>query len=279
MAKAVAVVGLECASVLGNAVPLPSWDRLGRVGVSHPARYALDASAYCASAGCPPEALAAVAVKNRRHAATNPAARFRVPVSVEEVLASPEVARPLTRLQCCANADGAAALVVTTRDRASSDGPPPVRVASVATGSGIRNDRPVPHSITERLALRAYEDAGVGPDDIDVAQVYDAFTITEVLSTEALGFAEPGTAAARIAEGAFAAGNGGLVTNPDGGLLGRGHPLGATGVAQMVEIVTQLRGRAGQRQVEGAAVGLVHTLGGNVREIEANAGAVVVLTR
>jgi acetyl-CoA acetyltransferase len=137
----------------------------------------------------------------------------------------------------------------------------------------------VERSITTRLAGRAYEAAGVGPDDVDVAEVYDAFTILEVLNTEGLGLAPTGTAAERIAAGAFALGTDQVVTNPGGGLLGRGHPLGATGVAQIAEITTQLQGRGGDRQVPDASIGLVHTLGGNLREIESNAGAVMILAR
>lgn len=273
-----AVVGVERASALGATVPLPDWDRLGRAGVTHPARYALEAARYCAETGCPPEALAAVAVKNRRHAAANPVARFRAPVTLDDVVGSPPVADPLTRLQCCANADGAAAVIVTTAGRAAP-GSEPVDVLAVATGSGVRSDRPPARPLTARLAAEAWERAGAGPGDVDVAEVYDAFTVLEVLATEDLGFTPPGTAAARIARGAFALGGDGLVTNPGGGLLGRGHPLGATGAAQLAEVVEQLRGRAGARQVPGARLGAVHTLGGNVRELEANAAAVVVLGR
>ncbi|HEV7687343.1 MAG TPA: thiolase family protein [Acidimicrobiia bacterium] len=278
MAEVAVAVGVERASELGSSVPLPEWDRLGRAGISHPVRYALEASRYCAAAGTEPEALAAVAVKNRAHAVHNPAARFRTAVTLEEVLASPPVAEPFTRLQCCANADGAAAVVVTTPERARTlDAAEPVRLLALAVGSGQRADRVPDPPITARLAARAFAEAGLSPDDIDVAEVYDAFTVLEVLGLEALGFAAPGTAAKRVAAGEFALGAGGLVVNPGGGLLGRGHPLGATGLAQFVEIVDQLRGRAGDRQVNGARVGLVQTLGGNVRDLEANAAAVAVL--
>lgn len=277
MAEVAVAVGVERASELGSSVPLPEWDRLGRAGVSHPVRYALEASQYCAATGTEPEALAAVAVKNRAHAFRNPAARFRTAVTLKEVLASPPVAEPLTRLQCCANADGAAAVVVTTDARARGLPAEPVRLLALATGSGLRGDHVPDPPITARLAERAYAAAGLTPDDVDVAEVYDAFTILEVLGLEALGFAAPGTAAKRVAAGEFALGGPGPVVNPGGGLLGRGHPLGATGLAQVVEVVEQLRGRAGQRQVGGARVGLVQTLGGNVRDLEANAAAVAIL--
>jgi acetyl-CoA C-acetyltransferase len=277
MARVAVAVGVEHPSDLGSSIPLPAWDRLARAGISHPVRYALEAAKYCAEYGADPAALAGVTVKNRAHAAKNPAARFRKPVTFDEVLASPMVATPLTRLECCANADGAAAAVVTSADVSAGCGAEAVQILAMATGSGTRYDRQAPTMMTERLAAKAFAEAGLGPSDIDVAEVYDAFVILEVLNTERLGFAKPGTAAERIAAGEFTLGGLGPVLNPGGGLLGRGHPLGATGLAQVAEIVDQVRGRAGDRQVDGAAVGLVQTMGGNVRELEANAGFVLIV--
>jgi acetyl-CoA acetyltransferase len=272
------VVGVERLSAIGSSIPLPEWDALGALGVTHPAKYALDASRYLLDHCVQPAALASVTVKNRRHAAGNPISRFDAPVSLEEVLASPMVADPLTRLQCCANADGAAAIVVTRADDPLAAGRG-VRVLAIETGSGARVDRPIAVPLTRRLGDRAFTATGLTRADIDVAEVYDAFSILEVVGIESLGFAEPGTAAKRVAAGDFDRGTPGLVVNPGGGLLGRGHPLGASGVAQIVEIVDQLRDRAGERQVEGARYGLAQTLGGNLRTIESNAGAVVVLGR
>lgn len=279
MARIAAVVGIEKASGLGSSVPLPAWDRLAAAGITHPVRYALEAARYCAESGAGAADLAAIAVKNRTHAAMNPAARFQFKVTVDEVLGSPMVAEPLTRLCCCANADGAAAAVLTTGAVAAGLTADPVQIRAMATGSGSRIDRPPTTTLTARLAQRAFTAAGVSAADVDVAEVYDSFVILEATSLESLGMAAPGTAARRVAAGDFALGGGGPVINPGGGLLGRGHPLGASGLAQLAEIVDQLRGRAGLRQVAGAEVGLVHTLGGNVRELEANAGSVMVLTR
>ncbi|MDQ1490441.1 MAG: hypothetical protein QOJ23_2955 [Actinomycetota bacterium] len=280
MATIAVAVGVEHPSDLGSSIPLPQWDKLARVGISHPVRYALEAAKYCAEHGVDPASLAGVTVKNRTHAAKNPAARFQAPVTLEEVLASPVVAEPLHRLQCCANADGAAAAVITTAEVARSRGAEPVRIRALVSGSGARYDRHIELPTVQRLARAAFEEAGIGPADVDVAEVYDAFVILEVLNTERLGFAAPGTAATRIAAGDFTLGSAtGPVTNPGGGLLGRGHPLGATGLAQVAEIADQLRGRADGRQVEGASVGLVQTMGGNVRDLEFNAGAVMVLSR
>lgn len=278
LASGVLIIGVEAPSQLpAGAIPLPDWDLLGSVGVSHPVRYALDASEYCSRHDIDPQLIAHVSVKNRRHGSLNPLARFQSPVTVDEVLASGVIADPLTKLQCCANADGSSALVLVADDHRAARSPRSVRLRAIATGSGVSSDRKPEKSLTTRLAHRAYEQAGLGPHDIDVAEVYDAFSIVEIMNSEYLGFCESGQAARRIAEGGFALGNGALVTNAGGGLLGRGHPLGATGVAQFGEIITQLRGESGQRQVDGARIGLVHTLGGNFREIESNAGVVAVL--
>lgn len=246
MARIAAVVGVEKASDLGSSVPLPAWDRLAAVGITHPVRYALEAARYCAETGAGAADLAAIAVKNRTHAAMNPVARFQDKVTVDEVLDSPIVAEPLTRLCCCANADGAAAAVLTTGAVVAGLSAEPVQIRAMTTGSGSRIDRPPAETLTARLARRAFTAAALSAADVDVAEVYDSFVILEATSLESLG---------------------------------RGHPLGASGLAQLAEIVDQLRGRAGPRQVARAEVGLVHTLGGNVRELEANAGSVMILTQ
>jgi len=280
MAGVAVAVGVEHPSDLGSSIPLPAFDRLARVGITHPVRYALEAAKYCAEYGVDTDALAGVTVKNRGHAAKNPVARFQQPVTTDEVLASPVIASPFTRLHCCANADGAAAAVVTTEAVARDRGAEPIRVRALVSGSGGRYDRAIERPMVQRLADAAFEQAGIGPQDVDVAEVYDAFAILEVLNTERLGLAAPGTAATRIAAGDFSLGSARrTVTNSGGGLLGRGHPLGATGLAQVAEVVDQLRARADGRQVDGATVGVVQTMGGNVRDLEANAGSVMVLTR
>ena len=276
MARRALVVGVERPSTLGRrTIPLPEADPYGGVGLTHPARYALEASLYCSRFEVPSAALAGVTVKNRAHSAHNPAARFRTAVTIDEVVTAPMAAAPLTRLQCCANADGATAAVVAPARTTTGA----VQVRALATESGRLAEQHHALALTARLAERVYVQAGVEPDDVDVAEIYDAFSILEVLSTEQLGFAEPGTAAQRILNGQFALGRDGLVTNPSGGLLGRGHPLGATGLAQVAEVVSQLRATSGVRQVEGARLGLVHTLGGNLRDLEANAAAIAVLSR
>jgi acetyl-CoA C-acetyltransferase len=276
MARCAVVVGVERPSSLGpGALPLPDADPFAALGLTHPARYALEAASYCHRHDVNPSTLGGVAVKNRAHAALNDKARFTTPVTLAEVLEGPMAATPLTRLQCCANADGAAAAVVVPAGTSAGA----VKVQALATRSGRLAERPQPVPLTARVAQLAYDEAGIGPEDVDVAEVYDAFSVLEVLATEQLGFAEDGTAAERVLRGQYGLGGEGLVTNPSGGLLGRGHPLGATGLAQLAEITDQLRGRCGARQVGTPRVGLVQTLGGNLRDLEANAAVVAVLSR
>src|SRR5581483_2371438 len=168
-------VGAEHPSDLGSSIPLPAFDRLARVGITHPVRYALEAAKYCAEHGVDSDTLAGVPVKNRAHAAKNPIARFQQPVTTEEVLGSPLIAVPFTRLHCCANADGAAAAVVTTAGLARDRGAEPVRIRALVSGSGGRYDRVIERPMVQCLAEAVYEQAGIGPEDVDVAEVYDAF--------------------------------------------------------------------------------------------------------
>ena len=195
------------------------------------------------------------------------------------MLGSRPVAGPLTLLQCCPMTDGAAAAVIAPLDEA---GPCAVEVLASAFVSGHHwgSDTAAPWSMgtVARAAEQAFAAAGLGPDDVDVAEMHDAFTIGEVLTTEALGLAAPGTAALLAADGETALG-GRLPINPSGGLLSRGHPLGATGLAQTAELVWQLRGRADARQVEGARTALLETMGGGAAGVDGNACVVALLGR
>lgn len=214
-----------------------------------------------------PALFAEISVKARRHAAANPYAVFRDPVTAEGVLASPHVYGPLTRLQCCPPTCGAAAAVLCTEEFARAHGiDDSVRIRSQAMTSDQADsfaDDPmalVGATIAQRAAATVYEDAGVNPLDIPVVELHDCFSVNEVLAYEALGLCEPGGAAKFIRDGDNTYG-GRVVTNPSGGLLSKGHPLGATGLAQCTELVTQLRGRAGDHQVDGATLALQHNLG------------------
>jgi acetyl-CoA C-acetyltransferase len=224
------------------------------------------------------EQLGTVAVKNRSHGLHNERALDRRSVTLDEVLASRMIADPLTRLQCCGVADGAAAAIVGNARRSPRD----VRVRASAFGTGGLWDADSGHVWGYRLvsdtAARAYEQAGLGIGDVDTLEVHDAFTIGELVTTEALGMAPEGRGGELVASGRTALG-GEQPVNPSGGLLARGHPLGATGAAQVAEIVTQLRGEAGLRQVADARLGLVETMGGGVGGIDGNACVVALLER
>jgi acetyl-CoA acyltransferase len=222
---------------------------------------------YATQYGTHPEVFAQVTVKARRHAARNPKAVFREPVSVEQVLASPMVFDPLTRLQCCPPTCGAAAAVVVSESFAKRHGlRTDVSIAAQAittdTRASFEGDMTaaVGREMSAAAARQVYEAAGIGPEDIGVVELHDCFTSNEIISYEALGLVGPGGAEKMIRDGDNTYG-GRYVVNPSGGLLSKGHPLGATGLAQCYELVNQLRGRAGDRQVEGARLALQHNIG------------------
>lgn len=219
--------------------------------------YAKEAAAYLQRHGAGADVLAAVAVKNRAHAALNPLAQFRDPASVEEVLASRTVAAPLTLLMCAPLTDGAAAIVFCSEDVARPLAGAPVRILASAIVSG--GDGPA--DAVERAARRAFELSGVGPDDLDVIELHDAAAPAEITQYEQIGLCGAGEGHKLLTEGETSLG-GRIPVNTSGGLLSRGHPLGATGCAQLFELVHQLRGAAGDRQVNGARVALAVNAGG-----------------
>ena len=228
-----------------------------------PLLYSLKSRQYIECGASSTAGIASIAVKARSLGAKTAHAATDREVSVEEVLASPMIADPITRLQCCRNVDGAAAAVVT---RAKvGDGLP--RVRGWVGGNEIDDpNRPMIHGLDARerivkiLSERLYEAAGVGPDDIDIIQLNDAFAIAEPLYLEALGFASDGDGMALYHDGHTGM-SGRHTVNSDGGMIGRGHSLGATGLAMVYEIVTQLRGLAGGRQLPRRRMGLVQSHG------------------
>lgn len=252
-------------------------DEEGAAGLGLPGVYAMAAHRYLSLGLATREQLAAVSVKNHRHALANPRAQYSGVHTIEEVLASAMIADPLTLLQCCPISDGAAAAVVGGR-RPAGSGDLPVR--SIAMASGGLWDARSPHvwgfDLVRDTARRAYEEAGVGPDEIDLVELHDAFTIGEVATSEALGLAAIGEGG-RLAESGESSLGGRVPINPSGGLLSRGHPLGATGLAQVAEVVWQVRGEAGARQVDRARLGLVETMGGGVAGIDGNAAVIAVI--
>jgi acetyl-CoA acetyltransferase len=278
------VFGVEKLTALGGGtIPLQRNDYMtelyARAGLALPALYAMRATRYLHEFGVGAEVLGEVAVKNRRHGALNPYAQTRSPVTLDEVMRSRLVFDPLTLLQCCPSAvDGAAALVLTTRRPTARA--KPVRVLASVVQSGRAEcgtaDDILAAEITARAAALAYRQAGVSPADLDVIELHDAFTIAELVYYQALGLCGRGEAHALLASGATALG-GRVPVNPSGGLLAKGHPLGTTGVAQMVEAVWQLEGRAGERQVSDASLALTQCTGGGIAGVDHAASSVHIL--
>ena len=218
--------------------------------------------------GTSAETFARISVKARQHAANNPYAVFRDQVTVEQVMAAPTISDPLTRLMCCPPTCGAAAVVVCTPEFARKHG---LDTSVVIRAQAMTSDGPstfhshdmrriVGYDMSAAAAHQVYEAAGAGPEDLAVVELHDCFSTNELLSYEALGLTPEGSGEKFVMDGDNTYG-GRVVTNPSGGLLSKGHPLGATGLAQATELVWQLRGTAGPRQVEGARLALAHNIG------------------
>jgi acetyl-CoA acetyltransferase len=264
---------VEVALVLGaEKMCVPQMGRLhsgnsdfdALLGMIPPASFAMRAQRHMYEFGTTREQMAAVAVKNRRHAQANPVALYRSPVTAEEVLASPMVADPLTRLQCCPIADGAAAVLLCSESVARRRGARVRVLSSILCSGSYQSPQDLARWETDfRGARAAYEKAGVGPENLDLVECHDAFSIAEILHYEALGLCPLGEGGSLAASGATALG-GRIPVNVSGGLLSKGHPLAATGIAQVAEIALQLRGEARERQVGNAQVGLAHCMGGDL---------------
>ncbi|MBI2859146.1 MAG: thiolase family protein [Chloroflexi bacterium] len=228
-----------------------------------PAEYAMAARRHMAEYGTTMEQWARLTVKARKYAAANPYAHYQKEVTVEEVLKSPMIADPLTQFMCAPTSCGASAAILCSIEKARQYAGKPVSIGAWASGTPryIRGQIVDEHDeMGRRVSRQAYEKAGVGPEDIDVLQVHDAFSPGEALALESIGICPEGEAVNFICAGKADIG-GPKPTNTDGGLVGRGHPNGATGIAQAIEIVRQLRGQCGARQVEKARVGLQHNQG------------------
>ena len=254
----------EAASILGLAGDY-EWEVFK--GATFPTLYALMARRHMHEYGTTEEQLAMVAVKNHENAVLNPFAQFRKRISVEDVLASPVIASPLKLLDCSPLSDGAAAVVLASEEKVRElkiDTPVWIRASAQASDTLALHDR---KDLTTLLATRvaaeqAYKQAKVEPRDIDVAEVHDCFTIAEILAIEDLGFFKKGEGGKAVEEGQTAR-NAKISVNTSGGLKACGHPVGATGVKQIVELTLQLRGDAGERQVTRAELGLAHNVGGS----------------
>ncbi|MFZ4515125.1 MAG: thiolase family protein [Acidimicrobiia bacterium] len=235
-------------------------------GATSPYLFAQHATVHMERYGTTREDMAAVAVKNHHQGSLNPNAFMRNEVTVEQVLDAPIICAPFGVLDCCPTTDGAAAVILCRADIAEefTDNPVDLLACGLATDtmySHLKPDfgrQPGP----TRAAEDAFRMAGLTPADIDVAELHDCFTMAELLAYEDIGFCERGTAGKFVQAGETALG-GSIPCNPSGGLLSKGHPIGATGIAQMCEIFWQVRGEAGARQVDGAQIGLTHNVGGN----------------
>jgi acetyl-CoA C-acetyltransferase len=267
----VAVVGFQKMSELTSAEAAERMGRSGDVmwespfGMTMPAAFAMFARAHMADYGTTEEQLAKVRVKNSIYGDLNVKAMLRKKITVDEVLNSRTVVSPLKLLDCCANADGAVVLILASREIAKvvTDKPIWIHGLGASSSSATLAGRQTYSGITcaREAAKIAYDMAGVGPEDIDVAEVHDCFTITEIINYEDLGFAKPGEGV-RLLEDRETYLGGKIPVNLDGGLLSKGHPIGATGGSQIRTIVRQLRGECGETQVDNAKIGLVHNLGG-----------------
>lgn len=257
-------VGEEAANRILSASADQEWEVV--FGATLPALYAMIARRHMYRFGTTREEMAAVAVKNHRHGSLNPNAQFQKEITAEQVLKAPWVAEPLGMLDCAPLSDGAASLVLCPLDQAKKFCDTPVKIAGV----GVASDTIALHDRREMVTMdatigaarEALQRAGRAPKDIQVAEVHDNFTITEIIAVEDLGFVEKGKGGKVTLEGVTAL-NGKVSVNTSGGLKARGQPIGATGIAQAVEVVRQLRGDTGRRQVSGAQVGLTHVLGGS----------------
>ena len=251
----------------------------GIAGFSPPGMWAMRARRHMAQYGTTLEQMAKVAVKNRKHGKLNPRAQYPKEVTVEEVRKSPMICDPLTLLDSCPTTDGGAAAILCSEEAAKRYTSKLIYVGAAVLKSGTYDStRNIAiNEIEKRAAQEAYEWAGVGPQDLDFAEVHDCFTIAEIVRTENLGFCKEGEGGKLVEEGTTQLG-GKFPVNPSGGLLCKGHPIGATGVAQVAELVWQLRGEAGARQVQGAKVGLAHCSGGFIAQ-DTGASTVIILKR
>ncbi|MEJ2868190.1 thiolase family protein [Actinomycetospora sp. OC33-EN08] len=278
------VIGVEKMTdrVAGGVRPDPG-DLDAAVGYVMAAGHAMSARRYMADHGATRDQIAAVAVKNHAHSVHNPYAQYQKPIDLQQVLDARPIAEPLGLLDCSPISDGAAAVLLCSpaglRRLGITASTPRVLGVGLVSGSvqaGLGD--PNAEDVSRRAGEQAWELSGVGPDDVDLVEMHDCFTIAEIVRMEGLGLVPRGDGAAWTAAGHTALG-GRLPVNPSGGLLSRGHPVGATGAAQVCELTWQLRGDAGGRQVEGARTGLAYCKGGTVNGTDGGSVTTVVMSR
>jgi sterol carrier protein 2 len=246
------------AALRGKSDAPPAAQLFGNAACEHIEKY-----------GTKPQHFAKIAEKNHRHSVNNPYAQFQNDYSLDDIQKSPMICEPLTKLQCCPTSDGAAAAILAGDEFVAKHGlqSQAVEIAGMAMSTDLPSTfeerspiKLVGYDLSRRAAQIAYQRSGLGPENVNVIELHDCFSVNELITYEALGLCEPGQGGALIDSGAVTYG-GRWVVNPSGGLISKGHPLGATGLAQCAELVWQLRGQAGKRQVAGARVGLQHNLG------------------
>jgi len=267
----VAVVGFQKMSELSSKDAAERMGRGGDIvwespfGLTMPAGYAMYARAHMATYGTTEEDMAKVRVKNSSYGALNPKAVYRKVLSLEECMKAEPITTPFKRFDCCANADGSSCIILASKDVATKLTDKPVWIlglgAATDTTSMSGRKSLTGLSSAQEAAKQAYKMAGVGPQDVNVAEVHDCFTISEILAYEDLGFAKPGEGPKLVRDKQTYV-DGKIPVNVDGGLLSKGHPIGATGGSQMRTIFKQLRGEAGDIQVKNPKIGLVHNIGG-----------------
>jgi len=236
-------------------------------GITFPGLYAMIANAYMHQYNATREQLAAVAVKNHHNGFNNPNAQFRSEITIDQVLNSAPVADPLRLLDCSPVTDGGAAVILCPLELAKQFTDSPVKVISTSQASDTislyERESLTSLKAVSDAAVKAYKQANLKPDDIDLAEVHDCFTIAEIVASEELGFFEKGCGASAVEEGKTSIEEGTIPINTSGGLKSKGHPVGATGIAQVIEIYEQLTGQAGKRQVKDAKIGLTQNMGGS----------------
>ena len=278
---AIGMESMTTSPIAHKLIPPGKEDLEGQLGLTMPAFFGILAHRYMEQYGATAGDFARVSVKNHHHGCLNPYAQYKKEFTVEEILNSRMIADPITLLECCPNTDGAAAAVLCSMDKARKYVSTPIKVAASVLLSGnykfLNNDM-LFSDIGSHAAKMAYEMAGIGPEDVNVVELHDAFAPEEIFRYEELGLCPRGEGAHLLDSGVTEVGSR-VPVNPSGGLLSLGHPLSASGIRQIAELTWQLRGQAGARQVSDAKVGLAHMLGGTVPSLDYGACGIEILTR
>jgi benzoylsuccinyl-CoA thiolase BbsB subunit len=278
---AIGVESMTTSPIAGKLIPPAPDDLDGQLGLTMPTLFALIARILMETRGATAQDFAQISVKNHHHGTLNPRAQYQKQFTVEEVLGSRMIAEPITLLQCCPNTDGAAAVVMCAMDVARRYTTHPVKVRASVLLSGdyfCKKEDMTSFAMGKKAAGVAYEMAGIGPEELDLVELHDAFAPEEMIHYEDLGLCKPGDGVRLLRSGATALG-GKIPVNPSGGLLSLGHPLSASGVRVVCDVALQLRGQAGNRQIPGAKVGLAQMLGGTATGLEAGACGIHILAR